>query len=238
MHMKTRRLIAGNVALLLLVSLSVQAADTTKFFARSGSKMRIEGTSNIHDWQVESPFISGSLEVGPGFPIEPGQAATPGKMDAKADVFITVRSLTSKEKDGSHYSDSMDEIMWGKLKVVEPGDDPNKPDPKKQKILYHLTELTLKEPAKAKDAPYVFEAKGELAVAGVTNKITMPVNITPVEDPKLKATVLKITGTTSLKMTDFKIDPPAPKIALGLIKTGDAVKLIFEWIVAQRSAAK
>ena len=37
-------------------------------------------------------------------------------------------------------------------------------------------------------------------------------------------------------MTDFKIDPPAPKIALGLIKTGDDVKLIFEWMLAPRKA--
>jgi hypothetical protein len=35
-------------------------------------------------------------------------------------------------------------------------------------------------------------------------------------------------------MTDFKIDPPAPKVALGLIKTGDEVKLFFEWIVVQK----
>jgi hypothetical protein len=38
-------------------------------------------------------------------------------------------------------------------------------------------------------------------------------------------------------MTDFKIDPPAPKIALGMIKTGDDVKLIFEWMVAQKPAS-
>ena len=68
---------------------------------------------------------------------------------------------------------------------------------------------------KAKDGAYVFDAKGDLAVAGVTNKISMPVNVTPMADKKLK-----ITGTVTVKMTDFKIDPPAPKIALGMIKTG------------------
>src|SRR5882757_8078121 len=41
--------------------------------ARSGSKMRLEGTSTIHDWQVESPLILGYLEVGPNFPLEAGQ---------------------------------------------------------------------------------------------------------------------------------------------------------------------
>jgi len=89
----------------------------------------------------------------------------------------------------------------------------------------------LKEPAKSKDAPYVFEAKGDLAVGGVTNSITMPVNVVPLGEKKLK-----ISGTTTLKMTDFKIEPPAPKIALGMIKTGDEVKIIFDWMVAQRPA--
>ena len=37
-------------------------------------------------------------------------------MEAKADVFIQVRSLKSIEKDGKPYSDKMDEIMWEHLK--------------------------------------------------------------------------------------------------------------------------
>ena len=37
-------------------------------------------------------------------------------------------------------------------------------------------------------------------------------------------------------MTSYKVDPPAPKLALGLIKTGDDVKLVFEWVLAQRKA--
>jgi hypothetical protein len=48
---------------------------------------------------------------------------------------------------------------------------------------------------------------------------------------------MRITGTTSVKMTSFKIEPPAPTVALGLIKTGDSVKLIFDWNVAQRIPA-
>ncbi|HWH70578.1 MAG TPA: hypothetical protein VNT26_14415, partial [Candidatus Sulfotelmatobacter sp.] len=121
-----------------------------------------------HDWQVESPFIGGSLEVGPNFPIEPGQAATPGKVEAKAEVFVSVRSLKSVEKDGKPYSDKMDEIMWEKLGIAQ-----------NPKIFYRLSELTLKEAAKSKDAPYVFDAKGEMVVGGVTNTVSMPVNVTP-----------------------------------------------------------
>ncbi len=222
MNIKRHTLIAGTIAGLLLTAASLQAASQmTTYAARAGSKMRIEGTSNIHDWQVESPFIGGMMEVGPGFPTEPGQAVTPGKVEAKADVFIQVRSLKSIEKDGKPYSDKMDEIMWEHLKEADC-----------KRIVYHLTEMTLKEAPKAKDAPHVFDAKGELGVAGVTNKIAMAVNVLPLADKKLE-----ITGTTTLKMTDFKVEPPAPKIALGLIKTGDEVKLIFKWVVGQRKTA-
>src|SRR5260221_2488614 len=113
--MKIRTFIAGNLALLLLASLSVQAADEmTKVYAKSGSRMRMEGTSNIHDWQVEGTLIGGFFEVGPNFPSEPGQPATPGKIEAHAEPYIMVRSLKSLEKDGKPYSDKMDDVMYEK----------------------------------------------------------------------------------------------------------------------------
>lgn len=213
---------ATNVAVFLLAISSVPAADSmTKFTARSGSKMRMEGTSNIHDWQVESPLILGYLEAGPNFPTEPGQAVSPGKLEARAEVSVTVRSLKSLEKDGKPYSDRMDEVMDEKLKMAE-----------FPKIVFRLAELTLKEPAKSKEAPYVFDAKGDLAVAGVTNSVSMPLNVLPLADKKIK-----ISGSTTLKMTDFKIDPPAPKIALGAIKTGDEVKIIFDWMIGPQKTS-
>jgi hypothetical protein len=218
--MKIRNLIAWNVLLLLITAASANAADAmTKYYAKSGSKMRMEGTSNIHDWQVEGTLIGGFFEVGSNFPSEPGQPANPGKIDAHAEPFIMVRSLKSVEKDGKPYSDKMDEVMYEHLKAQE-----------NPKIAFHLTDLTLKESAKSKEAPYVCEAKGQLVVAGITNAITMPVNILPLGDKKLK-----ISGSVSVKMTDFKVEPPAPKIAMGMIKTGDEVKLIFDWMVAQRN---
>jgi hypothetical protein len=69
----------------------------------------------------------------------------------------------------------------------------------------------------------------ELVVAGVTNLITMPVSILPLREKDLK-----ITGSLTVKMTDFQIDPPVPTLALGLIRTDDEVKLSFEWMLSQR----
>jgi hypothetical protein len=222
--MKRNIISAGGVALLCFVCARLQAADgPTRFYAHSGSKVRIEGTANmIHThWLVTCPIIGGYLEAGPGFPIEPGQAATPGKVEAKAEPFIAVRSLRSANDDGTPYSEDMDKIMYEHLKADQD---------RKMQICFHLTDLTLKEPAKSKDAPYVFEAKGTLGVAGVTNQVTMPVNVLPLGDKKLK-----ISGTATLKMTDFKMEPPTA--LAGALKTGDAVKVGFEWNVMQRAPA-
>ncbi|MPN38357.1 hypothetical protein SDC9_185881 [bioreactor metagenome] len=101
-----------------------------------------------------------------------------------------------------------------------------------KRIAFRLSELTLKEAAKDKESPYVFEAKGDVIVAGVTNQVTMPVSVLPMADGKIK-----ISGKADLKMSDFKIEPPAPKIGLGLIKTGDPVIVIFDWMVGAAKAA-
>lgn len=211
-----KRLLLKSASLLLLLALPLQAAEGwTRFAPKPGlkSKVRIEGTSTIHDWQVESPLVGGFLEVGPGFPLQPGADVKPGKVEARAEVFIPVGSLKSLKKDGTPYSTAMDDIMYEKLlKATHP------------RIQYRLSELTLKEAPKQADEPFTFEAVGELVVAGVTNKITMPAKVAVLPDKKLK-----ITGSVNVKMTDFKIEPPAPKIALGLIKTGDDVKLLFDW---------
>jgi polyisoprenoid-binding protein YceI len=209
------------VALVLLAAIPLQAADTIRYNSKPGSKMRIEGTSNIHDWQVEGKLIGGFMEVPADFPTEPGKEAKAGKVEAKVEAFVPVRSLASIEKDGSPYNTKMDDIMYEKLKASE-----------HQRVTYKVKELTLKEAAKSKDAPYVYDSKGDLTVGGVTKEVSMAVNILPTADKKMK-----VSGTVEVKMSDFGIEPPAPKIALGLIKTGDPVKLIFDWSLAQKEPA-
>ena len=224
--MKIRTVIAGNIAFLMLATAGLQAADQMiAYSAKPGSKMRIEGTANIlhPTWQIESPIIGGMIEVGPGFPTEPGQAATPGKIEASGKVFISVRSLKSVESDGKPFSDRMDEVTYEHLKETQ-----------FRTINYKLTELTLKEVPKAKDAPYVFDSTGELSIAGVTKTIKMPVNILLVVDAKGKG--LEITGNIAVKMTDYKVEPVDKNLVVGHIKTGDEVKLVFKWLLVQRKA--
>jgi YceI-like domain len=198
----------------------------TIYIAKPGSKMRIEGTANIvhTTWQIEGSMIGGWMAVGPGFPTEPGQQVAPGKLEATNSVFLSVTSLKSVNEDGTPYSERMDEVMAEHLKAsIFP------------RIFYHLTALTLKEAPKTNGGPYVCEAKGDLTISGVTNATTMIVNILPTQYKGDKA--LEITGSTDVKMTDYKVAPVDINLVLGHIKTGDAVKLIFKWIVAQKKAS-
>ena len=184
--------------------------------------VRIEGTSTVHDWQVEGHLVGGSAGLGSGVPTRPGETRPLGAMDAKVNVFIPVRSLKSVEKDGSPYSDPMDEIMYGKLLAED-----------NKRITYALTSLTLKETPRDATAPYLYEATGNLTVAGVTNVITMPVTALPDA-----AGLTRFAGSVKVKMTDFKITPPSPSLGGVSIKTGDEVTLRFVWWVNRVSSGQ
>jgi hypothetical protein len=185
--------------------------------AKAGSRMRLEGTSNIHDWQAEATLIGGYLEVGPGFPLEPGQSVPAGPIAAKGVAIIEVNLIKSVKSDGTPYDDTMDERIRENLKMAT-----------NPKIVFHLRELTLTTPAPDAKSPYLFASKGDLEIAGVTNQVAIPVKVLPLGGKSHK---VKISGATEVKMTDYKITPPAPKIALGIIHTGDPVKLTFDWMV-------
>jgi hypothetical protein len=58
----------------------------------------------------------------------------------------------------------------------------------------------------------------------------------PVSDTVLAENKVKFAGGVTVKMTNFKIEPPAPSVALGLIKTGDDIKLFFEWVATKKPA--
>jgi RNA polymerase sigma factor (sigma-70 family) len=189
-----------------------------RFVARPGSKVRIEGTANIihPTWQVESHVVGGSMEVGPGFPLEPGQNLEPGLVQAQVEAFISVRSLKSVEPDGRPYSDRMDEVMYEHLREKQ-----------NKLILYRLVELTFKGATNYNnDLLYEFDSRGNLAVAGVTNEITMPVFVLPLGGGKLK-----ISGGISLKMTWFEVQPVDINLVVGHITVGDEVSIKFDWVL-------
>ncbi len=196
-------------ALLLAAALNT-GAETIRYQASPGSKLKLEGTSTVHDWTVEGGIMGGFIEFQSEYPLGASKPNSDVKVTPKVQVTIPVRSLKSGKS-------LMDDIMHDNLKVK---DNPA--------IKYTLTEWKPKD-RKAGD-PLQFDTKGDLTVAGVTKPIEMVVTLTP-EGDKLKAT-----GTKDLKMTDFGMKPPAPAVGLGLIKTADEVKVTFDWITAKKKA--
>jgi polyisoprenoid-binding protein YceI len=186
------------------------------------SKVKIEGTSTAHDWDMNGTLIGGIFQVDPASTLDQAQATIPGlkagKLNAKAQAIISLRSIYSSATVGA-------DIMNGYyLETMKAKDYP--------KIEYRLSEMKLKEPHAA-GKPFEFDTKGDLAIAGKTNAISMPVTLETLPDNKIK-----ISGNTSFKMTSFGIEPPAPKLALGTLKTGDDVKITFEWSLGKREPVK
>jgi len=207
--MKTRTILA-----ILISAVAVQAADSNRYQAQpAGNKVKIEGTSTAHDWEMAGTMIGGSVEFDPAVQFDTAQAALKDKkLTIKSTVIIPVRSIKSDAK-------AMPQVMEGLMQdALKAKDFP--------KIECHITELAAKEHTAGK--PFEFDATGELAIAGKTNKVTFPVTIDVPEKDKLK-----ISGSAPVKMTEYGITPPAPSFGLGLMKCGDEVKIVFDWNVAK-----
>jgi len=203
------KLFAALVAAALFATGFLSAADTVRYMpVPNSSKLRMDGTSTIHDWHADTDIIGGFMELEATFPDASGKSA-PSAVKPKVEVKIPVRSL--KSSGGKRMDAVMQEHMnFEQYKMIE----------------YRVLELTPKAGAAGE-----FDAKGALTIAGVTKTNTMPVTIERVENTRLK-----VKGTAAVKMTDFGIKPPAPEIAgLSLIKTGDDVKLNFEWITEPKA---
>jgi len=206
--MKTIRTLAF-VASLFAAS-SLLHAETARYEAQPGAgKVKIDGTSTLHDWTVECGAIGGFMEFDATFP-ESAPGAAPASAKPKVEVTIPVRQLKSGKK-------GMDSVMHDAMKQTQ-----------FPKIEYRMLDLKPKAGAATGGAKSEFDATGVLTVSGVSKTNSMPVTIERVEKSKLK-----VTGTAALKMTQFGIKPPSPEIALGLIKTGDDVKISFEWLTRQ-----
>ncbi len=179
----------------------------------------ILGTSTFHDWEMKGTSIGSFVEFPAGVNFDTNQAAlhglANGLLPATCRATIPVRGVHSQVSVGA---DIMDGLMQDALQQA-----------KYPAIQYKVTELKLVQPHAA-GQPFTFDAKGDLAIAGVTNTVSFPVTITLLEKTKIK-----ISGTAKLKMTDYKVQPPAPSIAgLGVMKCGDQITIVFDWILVLR----
>src|SRR5437764_15221714 len=85
-------LLAGKLAPLVLLTLPLCAAENWFRYDAlpAGSKAKVDGTSTIHDWTVESRLIAGHVEFDSGFNLD---QPAPGKVNARCLANIPVRQL-------------------------------------------------------------------------------------------------------------------------------------------------
>lgn len=188
----------------------------TRFDACPGSKITVKGLSNIHEWRAEGGLICGFLEVGPGFPEAPAGAGSGGTIEARGEVFIPVRNLRAVGKTWEPDNEQITRVMHRMLFAEE-----------HPRISFRLTE-PLCATGHSPGPTNTFEAKGELAIAGVTKRVSMPLTVVSLAPAKLV-----ILGRTKLKQSDFNV-VPKPKPVLDSWDN-DAVEIAFEWIVVQKA---
>ena len=149
------------------------------------------------------------MDVEPGFPAEPGADRV-----ARLEVSLSVRSLKTIGPDGKRFDDRVDEMMYQVLRAEA-----------YPKVVYHLNEM-VRAPSSHGPA-HTFNSKGELYLAGVTNLVSMPVEVEPVEGGRLR-----IAGSTRMKISAFRIEPPIPAgVDAGPSASEEDAKVSFEWLL-------
>ena len=214
------------------VTFATRAAETVRLTARPGSKVVILGTSSIHDWEVVGRIIGGSIEIEKSFltdkTLQSVKSLQSKKVNPKVRVIIPVRSL----KSGKQKMDGiMREAMRAKNTLQANKSFFGAMEYRNQDARIANQPMVIKGKVPPTGSPVKFDVTGKLTVAGVTKPIQMEVTM-----ERLGGNKFKFKGEKKMKMTDFDIIPPSPKIpGLQVIHTGNEVTVKFEWIVGART---
>ncbi|HEX6098767.1 MAG TPA: YceI family protein [Thermoanaerobaculia bacterium] len=133
------------LSIALVLALAAFAASAEKFLGANGSVVRIEGTSTLHAWTMETPAVAGQIN-----------APTPDNWNAPAKAVVTIPVASIKSEHAK-----MDKLMAEALKA--------KAHPE---IRFEMTSAT---PRNASDNAFVLETKGKLTIAGVTRDVAFDV---------------------------------------------------------------
>lgn len=207
--MTSNRIGLSLVLALIVAVLPATASDRVVLTPAAGSEVKLEGTSNMHDWEAIGDRIDGSVEVEAAFLEDPRSEAVTSLRDGgpppRVQVMIPVESLESDKR-------RLNRLMYDSL---EAGDHPQ--------IRYTLTSARLVD-GEAEGDQVRLATEGELQVAGVTRVLEMEVLV-----ERAAGNQLVVTGSVPLKMTDFGIDPP--RALLGMLRTADELTATFRWVL-------
>jgi polyisoprenoid-binding protein YceI len=196
------------------------AASAARFDSVPGnSDVRVYGTSTLHDWTVTTPSIDGYIEfkfdLPPQATAQQIREAIVADPKAQVDVIIPVKTMKSTKKDKE-----MDKKMYEALKRD-----------RYPEISYQLASIELEEGTRADQEEFKAQTIGKLTIAGTTRNMHIPMTLNVIDSQHLR-----ISGSLSMNMTDFKVQPP--RAMMGMIKSGDRIEVKFSWNVVRRDASE
>lgn len=177
--MQTSFLKLSFLSLFLIIICGFTNAQQTYQAIEKESNVLIEGTSNIHDWEIEVEDLKSKLQMG-----------NKSDFDIQSITFqVPVESMKSGKR-------GMDKNTYKALNA----DD-------HELIKFNSTKVKLSA------GKHI--ATGDLTIAGTTNQVEIPLDISKNNNQINISTIYKI------NMLDYKVDPPTAMF--GTIKTGESV---------------
>ncbi len=204
--MTAKRLIAG--VLIVLTATTAVAQETARVAVSPGSKLWIDGTSNLHSWSCKAESLEATVEIEKAVAAQ--LDAAPPKALKRVEIKVPVRSL----KCGHG---AMDDNLYKALNAdAVPA------------VSYILASFEA-VPGDSSDS-FTLKTVGTLTIAGKENTLAMDVTATRLPDGTVQAK-----GVVPIKMTDYGIKPPTA--IFGRLKTGDEVKVNFDLLIGGKSIA-
>lgn len=183
--------------MMLLANLAIAQEQTLRLDEKS-SKVLINGTSTIHDWQAKVGQVSGSLLAGKAF--------AGFEKDAQASVQLAFKSSTIEGGRG----ETMDNKIKNALKEsVHP------------EIKFTSSQAVIIQAPVRKGGESKVKASGKVMIAGVEQAIDLELTGLRLPDGSLQ-----FKGEKALNMRDFAIEPPTAMF--GQIVTGETITLVFD----------
>ena len=161
------------------------------------SKVHISGTSTLSDWTVRSEELAGEMTFTPS-----GKKAKDNDFDGGAiqEAKAVLEVSTIKSEKG----ETMDNKIYSALK----------------RDSYPRITFMLTAPVVIPKSTGKVSATGNVEIAGVTRPMTFELDVA------YEANVFHVSGSRSLKLTEFDVEPPTSMF--GQIVTGDEIAVALD----------